>query len=70
MILTIQQGDYVVDLAFMSNIKFDLEIGYQSADVTFALNPHDDEFVAGETYTFEAEDYVALVDYLATTAHR
>jgi hypothetical protein len=72
MILTIQQGDYVVDLAFMSNIKFDLEIQHPSVDVTFDLNPHDDEFVAGEadTYTFEEEDYVALVNYLAATAHR
>jgi hypothetical protein len=73
MILTIQQGDYTVSLDFISNIKFDLtQSDFKSADVTFALNPHDDEFVAGEadTYTFEEEDYVALVDYLAATAHR
>jgi hypothetical protein len=68
--LTIQQGDYVVDLAFMSSIEFDLETQHQSAEVKFALNPHDDEFVPGETYAFEDEDYVALVDYLAATAHR
>jgi hypothetical protein len=73
MILTIQQGDYVVDLDFISSIKLDLsQDNFKSADVTFAFNVHDDEFVAGEadTYTFEEEDYVALVDYLSTTAHR
>ena len=68
MVLTIQQGDYVVDLQYVSNIVVDETCGFDSADVTFSQNPHDEEFEAGETdtYTFEDEDYDALMAYLAS----
>jgi hypothetical protein len=68
MVLTIQQGDYTVDLRYVSNIKFDFKHEFKSAEVTFSENPHDEDFKEGveDTYTFEEEDYDSLMAYLAS----
>jgi hypothetical protein len=57
MILTIQQGDYTVNLSKICSIEWDED--YQSADVYF-----ENDFLGA--YTFEEEDYEALQAYLAS----
>ena len=66
-VISIQDGDFTVDLQYITGITFDVREDYKCADVTFSQNPHDEDFEPEDQYTFEEADYKILIGYLVKT---